>query len=140
MQRNVRQCEIKMHLLPILYVNLFTALDHEYPYTHLTKFSKIFGTLRAQEDEKEVIFIILFPHSLIGKEKEWYLDQLTLTVITWILLEEKFLNIFFPYNKFMEAKKTIMFSQGATKTLGEIWERYKSIVRQCTNNDFYKLA
>lgn len=66
-------------LLQILYANPFTGLDHEDPYTHLTKFYEIVGTVGAPEEEEEQqqVFKILSPHSLIGKEKEWYLDQPT---------------------------------------------------------------
>jgi hypothetical protein len=45
----------------------------------------------------------LFPHSLIGKANEWYLDQPTQVMTNWNTLEEKFLNRFFPHNRFMEA-------------------------------------
>lgn len=43
-QRNVRQPEIKTRLLQFLYANPFAGLDHEDPYTHLTKFYETFGT------------------------------------------------------------------------------------------------
>lgn len=62
--------------------------------------------LGAQKKEEKV-FLILFRHSIIGKQKEWYLDQLISTMKNWNLLEEKFLNRFFPHKKFMEAKITI---------------------------------
>lgn len=73
------------------------------------------GVSKAKE---EVVFQILFPYSLIGKSNEWCLDQPTSTLTNWDALEEKFLNRFFPNNKFMKAKKTIfLFSQDATETL-----------------------
>lgn len=76
--------------------------------------------LGASETEEEAIFLRLFPYSLIGKAKKWYLDQPTLTMTNWDTLEEKFLNRFFPHNKLMESKTTMLvFSQGETKTLYE---------------------
>lgn len=66
---------MKIGLLQILYENPFIGLDHEDPYTHLTKFYEIVGTLGSPEEEQ--VFMRLFPHSLIGKAKEWYLDQPT---------------------------------------------------------------
>lgn len=67
-QRNTRQLKMKTWLLQILYVNPFIGLDHEYPYTHLTKFYELSGTLRAVEEEK-TLFMRLSPYSLLGKEK-----------------------------------------------------------------------
>src|SRR3954471_4377117 len=37
--------------------------------------------------EEEVVFMRLFPHSLIGKAKDWYLDQATETMTNWNVLE-----------------------------------------------------
>lgn len=44
-QRNVHKTEMKTRLLQILYPYHFAGLDTEDPYTRLTKFYEIFGTL-----------------------------------------------------------------------------------------------
>lgn len=75
-----RQTEMKTGLLHIIYANPFAGLDHEDPYTHLTKFYELTGTLGAPEVEEKANFIRLFPHSLIGKANDWYLDQPTETM------------------------------------------------------------
>jgi len=118
---------MKTRILQILYANPFVGLDHEDPFHHLTRFYELAGTLRAAEEEEEVVFMILFPHSLIGKSKEWYLDQTSPVMTNWNTLEENFLERFFPHNRFMEAKTTIaVFFQGSSETLCEAWERYIS--------------
>lgn len=71
---NARQIEMKTWLLQIIYVNPFAGLDHEDPYTYLTKFYDLVGMLGAFEVEEEVIFMRFFPHSLTGKAKDWHLD------------------------------------------------------------------
>lgn len=86
------------------------------------------------------MFMRLFLNWLIGKENEWYLLQLTQVMTNWNILEEKFISWFFPQNKFMEAKTTIVvFSQGSTKTLCEKWERYIYMLKRCINHGFYDL-
>ena len=79
----------------LLYANHFAGLDHEDLYTHLTKFYKITGTLGALENKEKAVFLRLFPHSMIGKTKEWYLNQSISMMTNWNLSEEKFLNSFF---------------------------------------------
>lgn len=74
---NNRQAEMKMGLSQIIYANPFTGLDHEDPYTHVTKFYKLADTMGAPEVEKEAIFMRLFPHSLTVKANDRYLDQPT---------------------------------------------------------------
>lgn len=79
----------------------------------------------------------LFPHSLIEKEKEWYLDQPTQTMPDWNMLKENFLDRFFLHNRFMKGKTSIVvFSQGSSEYLNEAWERYKSMLRKCPNHGF----
>lgn len=91
--------------------------------------------------EEEVAFIRVFPNSLIGKAKDWYLDQQVQIMTKWNSLEEKIMDMFFPQNKFMEAKMTIAaFSQGSTETLCEAWERYKSMLLKCPNRGFNDLT
>ncbi|XP_058734316.1 uncharacterized protein LOC131606046 [Vicia villosa] len=136
-----RQAEMKTRLLQIIYANPFSGLDHEDPYNHLTKFYEIAGTLGAPEAEEEVVFMRLFPHSLIGKAKDWYLNQPPETMTNWNVLEENFLNRFFPHNRFMDAKTAIAtFTQHTTETLCEAWERYKSMLRKCPNHGFDNLT
>ena len=72
-----RQAEMKMGILSLMYQNPFTGMDHEDPFTHLTKFYEIACSTGAPENEEESLFKRVFPHSLIGKAKEWYLDQPT---------------------------------------------------------------
>lgn len=76
--------------------------------------------LGAPEAKEKALFIRLFPYSLIGKFKEWYLDQLAQVMNNWNIMEETLLGRFFPHNNIIEVKTIIgMFSQGATKTLYE---------------------
>lgn len=103
---------MKNGLLQILYASPFSGLDPEDPYTQLTKFYKSSKTLGVDEEEEKEISMRLFPHSVTGKAKEWYLDQPMQVMTNCNILEENFLNRLFPHNKFMEAKTTIvMFSQ-----------------------------
>src|ERR1051325_2163819 len=140
-QANARVAEMKTGLLQLLYASPFHGHDHEDPYTHLTKFYEIAGAAGAPEDQEEQYFQRLFPHSLVGKAKDWYLDQLQETMTNWNVLEEKFLERFFPQSRFMEAKTAIsVFSQGVNEPLNRAWERYKSMLRKCPSHGFDELT
>lgn len=105
--RNSRKAEINKTLLQIIHANPYACLNHEGPYTHLTKLYEIVGMLGALEEEEEFVFMRLFPHSLIGKANDWYLDQPAQIMTNWNILEEKFLNRFFPNNKFSDTNIAI---------------------------------
>src|SRR3954469_18402180 len=55
-QANGRNSEMKTGLLLLLYQNPFTGADHGDPFTHLTKFYEIAGTIGAPEAEEEKVF------------------------------------------------------------------------------------
>ncbi|XP_058784393.1 uncharacterized protein LOC131659185 [Vicia villosa] len=71
-KHNARNPEMKNRLLQIFYANPFSGLDHGDPYTHLTKFYEIIGTLGALEAEEEQVFMRSFPYSLIGSSESLY--------------------------------------------------------------------
>ncbi|XP_045802249.1 uncharacterized protein LOC123895808 [Trifolium pratense] len=139
--RGARQTEMKTGLLQLLYANPFTGLSHEDPYNHYVKFYEIAGSLGAPEAEEEAVFMRMFPHSLIGNAKDWYLDLPAQVMTNWNTLDEKFLDRFFPHHKFMESKTSIaVFSQGSNETLCEAWDRYKAMLRKCPNHGFDELT
>lgn len=138
---NARFTEMKTGLRQLLYANPFHGHDHEDPCTYLTKFYEIAGAAGAPKAEEEQYFQRLFPHSLVGKAKDWYLDQPQETITNWNMLEEKFLEIFFPQSRFMEAKTVIsVFSQGVNEPFNRAWERYKSMLRKCPSHGFDELT
>jgi hypothetical protein len=132
---------MKTGLLQLLYANPSAGLPHEDPYNHLVMFYEIAGSLGTTAAEEEAVFMRMFPHSLIGQAKDWYLDQPTPVMTNWNTLEEKFLERFFSHHKFMEAKTSIaVFSQGENETLNKAWERYKAMLRKCPNHGFDELT
>lgn len=57
------------------------------------------------------------------------------------MLEENFLERFFPYNRFMEARNLIaVLSQDSSESLNEAKERFKSILRKCQGHGFDELT
>ncbi|XP_058726118.1 uncharacterized protein LOC131597437 [Vicia villosa] len=63
--------EMKTGILQLVYANPFTGMDHEDPFAHLTKFYEIAGSTGVDAANEESLFKRLFPHSLLGKAKEW---------------------------------------------------------------------
>ncbi|XP_058741289.1 uncharacterized protein LOC131613657 [Vicia villosa] len=131
--------EMKIGILQLVYAIPFTGMDHEDPFAHLTKFYEIAGSTGVDAANEESLFKRLFPHSLLGKAKEWYLDQLPNVMTDWNLLEEKILERYFPQSRFMEAKTAIaVFNQGSNESLNDAWERFKSMLRKCKGHGYQR--
>ncbi|XP_058784543.1 uncharacterized protein LOC131659354 [Vicia villosa] len=134
---NGRTSELKTGILQLICASPFAGLDHEDPYTHLTRFYELASTTGVAQAEEETLFKRLFPHSLLSKVKDWYLDQPETVMTDWNTLEEKFLERFYSQNRFFDAKTTIaVFSQGSNESLNEAWERFKAMLRKCKGHGF----
>jgi len=46
-------------------------MDHEDPYTHLSTFYELTGTMGFGDAEIDAVYLRLFPFSLAGKAKDW---------------------------------------------------------------------
>jgi len=62
---------MKPTFLSLISTHQFTRMDHEDPYTHLSTFYELVGTMGFEEDDIEIVYLCLFPFSLATKEKEW---------------------------------------------------------------------
>src|ERR1044072_6503263 len=90
--RDERPPEVKSRTVQLMYANPFAGLDLENPYTHLTKFYELFGTAGLTQAEEEAVFLRLFPLTLIGQAKDWFLDQPQETMADWNEVERKFMD------------------------------------------------
>jgi len=62
--------EMKPAFLSLISTHQFTTMDHEDPYTHLSTFYELVGTIDFQSGDIETVYLRLFPFSLTGKAKE----------------------------------------------------------------------
>ncbi|XP_019441775.1 PREDICTED: uncharacterized protein LOC109346566 [Lupinus angustifolius] len=134
---NQKPPEMKYELVQLMYTNPFVGLDYEDPYNHLTKFFELVRTAEISEAEEEVVFLRIFPLTLIGKAKEWFLNLPPHIQKNWNMVEEKFMNKHFLQGKFMDKKTAIStFVQPANESLYESWDIFKSMPRKCPNHEF----
>jgi len=132
-----KQVELKSGTIQLVSNHPFAGHDHEDPYQHLSVFYALANSLGASEADEEAGLVRLFQHSLIGKAREWYLDQPPSVMNDWNALEKAFQERFFPDHRHMDTKTAIaMFAQGTDESLCEAWERYKSLLRKCPKHGF----
>ncbi|XP_027903621.1 uncharacterized protein LOC114163516 [Vigna unguiculata] len=133
--------EMKPAFLSLISSHQFTGMDNEDPYTHLSTFYELIGTMGFQEGDLEHVYMRLFPFSLAGKAKEWLKSHPNQSLNSWKDVEEKFLNRFFPPSRYIKAKADVsMFRQGPDEPFCEAWERFNSLLRKCPNHGFEDIA
>jgi len=80
---------MKPHFLSLISSQQFTGMDNEDPYTHLSTFYELIGTIGFPEGDLE--HMCLFPFSLVGKAKEWLKSHSNQSLNNSKDVEEKFL-------------------------------------------------
>ncbi|MCI04367.1 hypothetical protein A2U01_0025414, partial [Trifolium medium] len=75
--------------------------------------------------------------TLIGRTKDWLRCIPSGTIYIWKELEDKFLERFYTNSQFLERKvEIIWFKQGESESLYEVYERFKLLLRKCSNQNF----
>nr|GEW20591.1 reverse transcriptase domain-containing protein [Tanacetum cinerariifolium] len=89
----------------------------------------------------DVIKLMLFPYSLEGNARVWYDKEPPNSILSWEDLVNKFMNKFFPPSKSTHLKNEISrFTQRFEETFGEVWERFKEMLKACPHHEFTELA
>nr|GEU74101.1 hypothetical protein [Tanacetum cinerariifolium] len=89
----------------------------------------------------DLIKLMMFMYSHEGNARVWYNKEPPNSILTWEDLVNKFVNQFFPPSKTTHLKNEISrFTQRFEETFGEAWERYKEMLRACSNYRFTELA
>ncbi|GJT82724.1 hypothetical protein Tco_1057066 [Tanacetum coccineum] len=77
--------EIKTNFLQLVQANPFYGLESENPHAHINSFKRITSTLRFRNVLNDVIKHMMFPYSLEGAAKTWYLreEETPNSILTW---------------------------------------------------------
>nr|GFA31820.1 reverse transcriptase domain-containing protein [Tanacetum cinerariifolium] len=132
---------IKTNLLQLVQRNLYHGFERENPHTHINNFKRITLTLKFRNVPNDVIKLMMFSYSLKGSARVWYDKEHPNSILTWEDLVNKFVNQFFPPLKTTHLKNKISrFTQRFEETFGEVWERFKEMLRACPQHGFTELA
>ena len=68
--------ELKPALINMVQANQFCGKAHEDASTHLQHFLEIYSTFTIKGVTQDAILLRLFPFSLLGKAKQWFIEIL----------------------------------------------------------------
>jgi hypothetical protein len=93
--------EIKPNYLSLVQQNQFGGSTSKDAGLHLNTFIEICDTMRIKDVNPDVVRLHLFPFSLRGKARDWFLS-LPKGTITWNACTSAFMSKFFPPTKTMQ--------------------------------------
>ncbi|XP_076947920.1 uncharacterized protein LOC143619995 [Bidens hawaiensis] len=120
------------------YINIvphFHGMASEDPYSHLTNFSAICGSIGDGTFDQDEVRLRLFQFSLKDKAKVWFNSLPTHSIRNWAEMQQLFLNEFYSQSKTTKARSDIRhFSQLPGELFHEAFTRYKDMIRKCPHH------
>ncbi|KAI3770488.1 hypothetical protein L6452_01622 [Arctium lappa] len=141
--------EIRPHLIQSL--PNFHGLSKEEPYNHLYEFIAICNTNSIRGLTRDHLRLILFPFSLKGRAKQWFISLEPRSISTWDDMQKKFLAEYFPIRKTAEIhhgldpthRGLVNAASGGTmmtKSDEEAWQFLETYSRSLSSHNFSWMA
>jgi hypothetical protein len=122
--------EIKSKIIEMMAANPFEGMVTENQYRHIRHFTTICNTVR-QGVLDEWFKWNLFPYSLAGNAKTWYLFASFEVEGNWNKLTKKFCKKFFPISKVQHLRRQVItFTQGEEEGIDQAWDRFNELIEQ----------
>jgi hypothetical protein len=123
--------EIKARIIEMVATTPFEEMDTENPYRHIRNFTTLRNTVRQEGVLDEWFKWNLFPYSLVGEAKTWYLFASFEVEGNWNKLTKKFCEKFFPISKVQHLRRqAITFTQGEEEGIDQACNRVNELIEQ----------
>ena len=119
-----------------MHQNQFFGSPTKYLNLHNSTFLRLSGTLKAIQ---EVVRLHLFPFSLGDRASAWFHSLEVVSITSWDQIWQAFHARFFPHCKNVQLRNQITrFTQKDGKSIYDVWERFKEILRLCPHHGLEK--
>ena len=110
--------------------NSFPRRDCENPYHHLREFEQVCSWKKISGIKHKTLKWKLFPFSLSGEAKQWYICVVGCVNGSWTELRDKFCSAFFPLSRICALRTEILtFHQNDTELIGVACARFTLLVK-----------
>ncbi|KAL4341392.1 hypothetical protein GQ457_08G019850 [Hibiscus cannabinus] len=118
-------------------IGQFGGSPHEDARQHIRAFLEVCDSFRQQGVHEDVLKLKLFPYSLRDRARGWLSGVPAGSLESWADLCRSFLMRYNPPNMHTQLRNDIAsFRQGDDESMYECWDRYKGLLRKCTNHGF----
>ena len=124
----VNDFKIKSVMIQMIQNSPFNGLLYEDPFGHMSRFLEYCSTFKINGVQPDVIWLILFPFSLMDRAKRWFTNLPSNSINTWQELYIAFCNKYLPSAKVLRIRNEInSFFQRDDEIFHECWERFKDL-------------
>ncbi|KAK8616740.1 hypothetical protein V6N13_116710 [Hibiscus sabdariffa] len=119
-------------------IGRFGGAPHEDARHHIHAFLEVCDSFRHQGVHQDVLKLKLFPYSLRDRARAWLSGVPSYMMESWTDLCKSFLLQHNPSNMNTQLRNDIAsFRQPDDESMFECWDRYKGLLRKCTNHGFH---
>ncbi|KAE8719115.1 putative glutathione S-transferase [Hibiscus syriacus] len=137
----IRPLVIRDHLNPMLddlNPGIFGGMPTEDARQHIRNFLEVCDSFRQEGVHEDFLKLKLFPYSLRDRARAWLSGVPAGSMESWADLCKSFLLRYNPPNMNTQLRNEISsFRQGDDESMYECWDRYKSLLRKCSNHGFH---
>src|SRR3954451_388595 len=124
--------EIKPALLNLVMKEQFSGISTEDAASHLNNFVELCEMQKYRDIDGDIVKLKLFPLSLRGRAKDWFLSLPRNTIDSWVKCKDAFIGKYYPPAKIISLRSDIMkFRQFDNEHVAQAWERMNSLVKNC---------
>ncbi|KAK8515209.1 hypothetical protein V6N12_019257 [Hibiscus sabdariffa] len=133
---------VHFELKPVMFnmlnsIRQFGGSPHEDARQHIRAFLEVCDSFRQQGVHEDVLKLKLFPYSLRDRARAWLSGVPAGSMESWADLCRSFLMRYNPPNMHTQLRNDIAsFRQADDESMYECWDRYKGLLRKCTNHGF----
>ncbi|KAK8694694.1 hypothetical protein V6N13_072241 [Hibiscus sabdariffa] len=118
-------------------IGQFGGSPHEDARQHIRAFLEVCDSFRQQGVHEDVLKLKLFPYSLRDRARAWLSGVPAGSMESWADLCRSFLMSYNPPNMHTQLRNDIAsFRQADDESMYECWDRFKGLLRKCTNHGF----
>ncbi|KAK8697859.1 hypothetical protein V6N13_113994 [Hibiscus sabdariffa] len=118
-------------------IGQFGGSPHEDARQHIRAFLEVCDSFRQQRVHEDVLKLKLFPYSLRDRARAWLSGVPAGSMESWADLCRSFLMRYNPPNMHTQHRNDIAsFKQADDESVYECWDRFKGLLRKCTNHGF----
>ncbi|KAL4379626.1 hypothetical protein GQ457_02G024700 [Hibiscus cannabinus] len=119
-------------------IGQFGGAPHEDARQHIHAFLEICDCFKQHGVHEDVLKFKLFPYSLCERARAWWIGLPVGSIGSWVDLCKRFLLQHNPPKMHTLLRNDIAsFRQADDESMFECWDRYKGLLRKCTNHGFH---
>ncbi|KAL4364294.1 hypothetical protein GQ457_04G020430 [Hibiscus cannabinus] len=118
-------------------IGQFGGSPHEDARQHIRAFLEVCDSFGQQGVHEDVLKLKLFPYSLRDRARAWLSGVPAGSMESWTDLCRSFLMRYNPPNMHTQLRNDIAsFRQADDESMHDFWDRFKGLLRKCTNHGF----